>query len=67
MPELPHLHPGQVPAFITSDDELRRWRLCAGITLLICERFDPGFCRELFFGDLPTDPVQPEPTQLVLS
>jgi hypothetical protein len=48
-------HPDQIPAFVTNDEELRRFRLCFGIGRGICGRNDPIFVAELFHGDLPTD------------
>jgi hypothetical protein len=46
------------PPFITTQDERRRWRLCAGIAESI---FDDGSniwaaTRSLYRSDLPTDP-----------
>ena len=51
--ELPHLHADQIPPFITDDQQLYRWKVCAGITLKVCQRLDPVFWRELYDGDMP--------------
>lgn len=48
-------HPDQIPAFVMTDADLERWRLCFAITRAVAQRDDPVFARELYFGDLPTD------------
>lgn len=53
--EMAEPHPDQIPSFITNDEQLRRWKLCWGITRAIAQRDDPVFCRQLYNGDLPTD------------
>lgn len=53
-------HTAQVPAFVTTDDELARFKLCFAITRLVAQRDDPSFCRQLYFGSLPTGDADDE-------
>lgn len=55
MPDLPEIRPDEIPSYVTGEDELRRWKLCYGLTMSIAGKFDPLFCQELYLGDIPTD------------
>lgn len=41
-------HPAQIPPYVK---DLDRFRICFAITLRIAERYDPIFCRQLYYSD----------------
>jgi hypothetical protein len=48
--------PSQVPPFVTSDDELRRWNWCWACTVAYLGFPSPTWTRELYDSDIPVDP-----------
>jgi hypothetical protein len=60
-------HRMQVPPYVTTDEEMERFKLCFAITRQICGRDDLIFLAQLFHGPIPTDD-RPEESigQLVL-
>jgi hypothetical protein len=53
---------GQIPPFVTNDDELRRFEWCFAIGRLVCARDDAAFVRELFHSEMPTTDTEPHVT-----
>lgn len=51
---LPVLQDTDYPDFVTTDAERYRYRVCAGITLMIAGKLDPVWCRQLYFSDVET-------------
>lgn len=51
-------HDAQIPSWAT---DVERFRICFALTRLIAERDDPIFCRELYFGEIPTGDRLAEP------
>lgn len=51
-------HAMQIPSWVTSDAELRRFKLCFAIGRLVCQRDDPRFVRQLYRGSIPTDVME---------
>lgn len=48
-------NPAQIPPWAT---DIGRFRVCYALTLLIAERYDPIFCKQLYDSDdLSTDDV----------
>jgi hypothetical protein len=57
---LPELSDDQIPAFVTTDAQLYRWRVCVGIMFQVAQRPDWNFAVELYNGPLETgDPAEP--------
>jgi hypothetical protein len=48
---------GQIPPFITDDEQLRRWEWCFAVTRAYLGFDSPNWTRELFFSDIPVDPA----------
>lgn len=51
--------PGQIPSYVRSDSDLRRFQLVFAIGRRICGRDDPLFNAQLFHSDLLTDDPDP--------
>ena len=51
-------HRDQVPSFVNTDDDLRRFELCFAVTRLIAQRDDPIFCRQLYASDFDTGDLE---------
>lgn len=47
--------PGQIPSYVRTDEDRRRFEMCFVIGRAVCGRDDARFLRELFLGDIPTD------------
>ena len=47
--------PSQVPPYVQTPEELRRWSACFALTRRILGFDSPHFARELYHGSIPTD------------
>jgi hypothetical protein len=48
-------HPAQVPAWVNTSEQHRRFDVCFAIGRAVCGRDDPIFVRELFDGPIPLE------------
>ncbi len=51
--------PGQVPPFVTTAEDLRRWCVCFALTRQHVGYDSPHFARTLYASDVPTDAPAP--------
>ena len=51
--------PEQIPPYVQTPEELRRWSACFAVTRRTLGYDSPYFARELYHGSIPTDPPAP--------